>query len=484
MIWPTSPRELRVAPGGWPLEPEPEAMHALAEAATAELVAFVRALPERPASDTSGVRSVLDDLPHEPPETPGDPGALLALVSRAAAHAWESAGPGYLAFIPGGGLFTSAVADFLANGLNRYTAVAATAPGLVALEARLLGWLCEEFGLPASAQGLLTTGGSMANFMATVAARADRLDDDPALGVVYVSEQAHVSVAKAARLAGIPGERVRKVPCTDDLRLDPEALARAVSEDQRRGLRPFLVVANAGTTNTGTIDPLPAIASVAAHSKLWLHVDAAYGGFFWLTERGRRLLTGLDLADSIALDPHKGLFLPYGTGCLLVRDRRSLADPLLGDAPYMRDLTTPDGLPDFATMSPELSRDFRGLRLWLPLHVHGLGAFRTALDEKLDLARLVYQTLAADPRLETPYRPELSVVTFRLPGDDRANNELLSRINGTQRVALSSTTVRGQVFLRVAILSHRTHRDRIDELLAIVDRATEECLRGHRGPQR
>ncbi len=420
--------------------------------------------------------AVLDELPRKPPEAPGDAGALLSLVNRAAAPAWESAGPGYLAYIPGGGLFTSALADFLAAGLNRYTAVAALAPALVALEARLLEWLCEEFELPGGAQGILTTGGSMANFMATVAARAERLDDDPAGGVAYVSEQAHVSVAKAARFAGIPRERVRTIACTADLRMDPGALARAVGEDRQRGLHPFLVVATAGTTNTGTIDPLPAIADIATDSGMWLHVDAAYGGFFWLTERGRKLLVGLNRADSLALDPHKGLFLPYSTGCLLVRDGRSLGDPLLGSAPYLRDLATPDGLPDFATMSPELSRDFRGLRVWLPLHLHGLGAFRDALDEKLDLARLVYETLAADPRFEVPYPPDLSVVTLRLRGDDRENNELLDRINDTQRVVVPSTTIDGRVFLRVAVLSHRTHRERIDDLLAIVDRTAEQGL--------
>ncbi len=448
-------------------------MRELAGAVAEELVRFVTDLPDRPASDTSRAADVIADLPGAPPEEPGDPGRLLALVRRAAEPVWESAGPGYLAFIPGGGLYTAAVADFLACGLNRYTGVAATAPALVALEARLLRWLCAAFGLQAGAQGILTSGGSIANLAATVAARVDRLGDDPQGGVVYASEHAHASVTKAARLAGIPVRHIRTVACTPDLRLDPGDLDAAVRRDRAAGLRPFLVVASAGTTNTGTIDPLPAVAEVAARAGLWLHVDAAYGGFFWLTARGRARLAGLERADSITLDPHKGLFLPYGTGCLLVRDGQTLRRGHAGEAAYLQDLdAVGDDTPDFADLSPELTRDFRGLRLWLPLHLHGLAAFRSALDEKLDLTEQVHAALAADERFEVPWSPELTVVAFRLRGaDDAANRALLARINASQRVVLSSTRVDGRFTLRVAILAHRTHRERITELLEIIDRA-------------
>jgi aromatic-L-amino-acid/L-tryptophan decarboxylase len=460
-----------VTEGAWPLEPGAAAMRALASAVTDELVAFVQRLPDRPASDTSGAAEVIADLPLAPPEQPGAAEALLALMRRAADPAWEAAGPSYLAFIPGGGLYTAAVADFLACGLNRYTGVAATAPALVALEARLLRWLCDTFGLPEGAQGIFTSGGSLANLSATVAARADRLGDDPAGGVVYASEHAHASVTRAARLAGIPPARIRTVACTPDWRVDPAALIVQVERDRAAGLRPFLLVATAGTTNTGTIDPLPALADAASSQGLWLHVDAAYGGFFRLTERGRARLAGIDRADSITLDPHKGLFLPYGTGCLLVRDRATLQRAHASEAAYLQDLDDTD-LPDFSALSAELTRDYRGLRVWLPLHLHGLAAFRAALDEKLDLARLVHDRLAADERFEVLAEPDLSVVAFRLRGgDDAANRALLARVNASQRVVLTSTLVDGRFTLRVAILAHRTHRDRIEELLAILDAA-------------
>lgn len=448
-------------------------MRLLASAVSDELAAFIERLPDRRASDTSGATEVIADLPTAPSEEPGDLHALLGLIRRAADPVFESAGPGYLAYIPGGGLYTAAAADFLACGLNRYTGVPATAPALVALEARLLRWFCDLFALPGTAQGILTSGGSIANLAAVVAGRTDRLGDDPVDGVVYTSEHAHASVVKSARLAGIPPARIRTLAGTPDWRLDPQALSEAVTRDRAQGLRPFFVVASAGTTNTGTIDPLAATAEVAAGEGLWLHVDAAYGGFFQLTERGRERLAGIERADSVTLDPHKGLFLPYGTGCLLVRDAGALHRAHAGEAAYLQDLEVSDDLPDFSALSPELTRDFRGLRVWLPLHLHGLAAFRAALDEKLNLAWQVYDTLAADPRFEVPHPPDLSVVAFRLAGgDDAANRALLGRINASQRVVLSSTLVDGRFTLRVAVLAHRTHRDRIDELLSIIDAAT------------
>ena len=287
------------------------------------------------------------------------------------------------------------------------------------MEAGVLRWLCDQFDLPPQARGLFTSGGSMANLVAVVTARTALLGDDLGPGTLYASSQAHHSVAKAARLAGLSGAGLRTVPCTPDLRMDVDALASAVEADRKAGLRPFLVVASGGTTNTGTVDPLGEMADLAGEAGLWLHVDAAYGGFFQLTDRGRRRLRGIERADSIALDPHKGLFLPYGTGALLVRDGERLRAAHSGAGPkgdYMQDIVGLEGVPDFADYGPELSRDFRGLRVWLPLHLHGVAAFRAALDEKLDLARHAHTALAAGPGLELPWTPDLSIVAFRTRG--------------------------------------------------------------------
>ena len=451
-----------------PLEPDSVAMRSMADAAMDYLIGFVDGLPAAPANAAEDDLP-LRDLMTPPPEAPGDMAALLDVFGRAAAPALETAGPGFMGYIPGGGLFTSALAELLARTVNRYTGIASLAPGLVALEQGVIGWLCAEFGLPRDAGGVLVTGGSMATLAAVVAARHDRLGHDFTSGTVYVTPYTHHCVAKATRIAGLRTDQIRTVPTTDDLRMNIDAAAQLIERDRALGLRPFLLVATAGTTDTGTIDPLAAAADLARNDGLWFHVDAAYGGFFQLTQRGRRRLAGIEAADSIVLDPHKGLFLPYGTGLLLVRDPRPLAAAHSGEGHYLQDADIEGELPNFSALGPELTREYRGLRLWLPLHLHGVGAFRAALDEKLDLAAYVYEQLAADPMLEVPRRPELSTVAFRLrDGDDEDNQHLLRRINATQRVSLSSTRILDRFMLRVSILSHRTHREHVVRAVELI----------------
>ena len=227
--------------------------------------------------------------------------------------------------------------------------------------------------------------------------------------------------------------------------MDPEALKSMVAEDRAAGRRPFLVVPAAGTTNTGAIDPMEAVADVAEAEELWMHVDAAYGGFFQLTERGNERFRGIERADSITFDPHKGMFLPYGTGSLVVRDGPALRDAHYVGAEYLQDRAPEAELPNWNEYSPELSRDHRGFRVWLPLVLHGVQAFREALDEKLDLAEHLYAALSEMPEIELPWSPQLSVVPFRLTGaSDDGNRAFLARINDPKRVYLSSTTIDGR----------------------------------------
>ena len=453
-----------------PLEPGPAEMREMAAAATELLVRFVERLPGAPSADLEGAKELAQDLRAARPPEEGVPLAdALAAVGQAAAKAIDTAGPGYLAYIPGGGLFSSALGAFLADGVNRYVSMAQVAPAMAAIEAGIVDWLAEVFGYPATAGGVLTSGGSMANLSALVTAR-DALGEDFLDGTLYVSEQAHHSLAKAARIAGFPADAVRTIACDARLRMDPDALERAIAEDRAVGRRPFLVVASAGTTNTGAVDPLPAVAAIATRERLWLHADAAYGGFFALTERGRERLDGIERAHSITLDPHKGMFLPYGAGCLIVRDGQALRRAHSLGAGYLQDIASGD-LPDFADHSPELSRANRGLRVWLPLQLHGVSAFRHALDEKLDLARLAYERLSELPELELPWEPPLSTVAFRLrDGSDDDNRALLERINASRRIFISSTVIGGRYWLRISVLSHRTHRDRIEEAVEIVSR--------------
>jgi aromatic-L-amino-acid decarboxylase len=315
----------------------------------------------------------------------------------------------------------------------------------------------------------------MANLSAVVTARHTRLGPDFLDGIYYVSAQTHASVTKAAALAGFSERNLRIVPTDAELRMDTDALASLIEADRAEGLRPFLVVASAGTTNTGAIDPIDTVADIAARFGLWLHVDGAYGGFFRLTGRGRRWFAGISRADSVTLDPHKGLFLPYGTGALVVRDGTSLRDAHFEGAAYLQDLAPAGELPNYTEYSPELSREWRGLRVWMPLVLHGVGAFREALDEKLDLTRRLYDGLANEALLEIPWDPQLSVVAFCLRrGDLETNMRLLQRINASERVFLSSTLVEGRYLIRACIVSHRTHAERIDECIEIVRKAAAE----------
>lgn len=452
----------------------------MAQAATELVADFVEGLPDAPATNIDAPGVDLDALLRPPPEEPGDLHGLLATVRDAAAVATEPAGPGYLAFVPGGGLYSSAVAEMVARSLNRYSGFAAFAPALVALEEGVLRWLCATFGLPTgSSGGLLTTGGSMATLTAVVAARQAHLGgdgDDVRQGTLYLSEHTHRCVAKAAHVAGLHPDQLRMVPTTPDLRIDPAAAAAMIAADRAEGRRPFFLVGTAGTTNTGTVDPLPELAAVARDQGLWFHVDGAYGGLFHLTERGRARMAGIEHADSLVLDPHKTLFLGYGTGALLVRDAATLRHAFAADAHYLQDVGDVGSLPDYADLGPELTRDYRGLRVWLPLHLHGVRAFREALDEKLDLARWAYDELRQVPELELPWEPDLSTVVFRRRGPDgadpdtveRLDRDLLARINATRRVFVSSTRIDGRTTLRFCVVSHRTHHDRMAEAVQIV----------------
>jgi aromatic-L-amino-acid decarboxylase len=467
-----------------PLELSAPEMRALVQAALDRIVARIESLPSQPVSDTRGGFEVAQSLAEPLPETGTPVAELLDLFfDRAIPPTMNTTSPGYLAYIPGGGLFHAAVADLIADSMNRYSSIYASAPALARIEMNVIDWFCELAGYPPEARGTLTSGGSLANWTALVTARRERLPENFLGGVIYASDQAHHSVAKGAILAGFPEGNVREVPTDDLFRLRPDALESLIEEDRRRGLTPFLIVASAGTTNTGAVDPLPEIADLAERHKLWLHVDGAYGGFFLLTGEGKRALRGIERADSIVLDPHKGLFLPYGTGAVLVRDGQALrrAHSLTGDyMPGMQD--DPDRV-DFSQYSPELSRPFRGLRVWLPFKMHGVGAFREQLEEKLALARLAADRLRGMEGIEMLAEPQLSVLAFRLAPAGMSESELeelnqrfRERINARQRVLLTPTRLRGKFAIRICVLSFRTHRERIEMALEDIEAARREVL--------
>ncbi|MCT2582130.1 aminotransferase class V-fold PLP-dependent enzyme [Actinophytocola sp. S1-96] len=440
------------------------------DAAGRFVVSFLDGVHDAPANGPELPARAAEEFGTPPAEHAGRFDELLATFGDAGRYALETAGPRFFAYIPTGGLPSAAIAELLARAVNRQTALAWAAPGLVAMEEGVLRWLCAEFGLPAGSGGVITTGASMGTLSAVVAARHHHLGQAFGDGTVYVTEHTHFCVAKAARIAGIAPENMRVVPTTRDLRMDVAAAARVIAADRAAGRRPFLIVGTAGSTATGTVDPLPDIAALARREDLWLHVDAAYGGFFQLTERGRDRLAGIASADSITLDPHKSLFQPHGTGVLLVRDPGALRAAHVDEAPYLHDLGTTDVPPNYGDLGAELTREFRGLRLWLPLHLHGVAAFRDALDEKLDLAAHAYDELRRVPEVHLPLRPELSTVVFRHVAGDEATRRLLDRINSSGRVLLSSTSLDGHTVIRMCVLSHRSHAEHVDEALDVIRR--------------
>jgi aromatic-L-amino-acid decarboxylase len=378
-----------------------------------------------------------------------------------------------MGYIPGGGLFHSALGDFLAAASNKYAGFASAAPGAVRLENALIAWLAEVVGYPAEAAGTLTSGGSLANLTAIVAAREAR--DPDGGGAVYSTEFVHHCLDKALHIAGRGRSPHRRVATDESHRMRPEALAEALERDQTDGIRPWLVIASAGTVDTGAVDPLPEIADLCARYGAWLHVDGAYGGLFMLCPEGRERLAGIERADSLALDPHKTMFLPYGTGAALVRDGQALKDAFSATAAYLEPFGPSSVGPEPADLSPELTRHFRGLRLWLPLQLAGIGAFRAAQSEKIGLARYFHARLSAMERWDAGPAPDLSVVAFRYrpaKGDADAFNEaLLRRIQEEGRVFLSGTRIGGAPWLRCAILSFRTHIEHVDATIDALERA-------------
>jgi aromatic-L-amino-acid/L-tryptophan decarboxylase len=478
---------------GLPLEPSDEELRRLLDDAVRRVVAHIGSLSAQPADGTAGAEALARALiEREPPENGTPAGPLLDLLfDRAIPASFNNAGPGFLAYIPGGGQPYVAAADLIASSVNRYAGVFAPAPALVQLETNVIRWFVRAVGYPRSAGGFLTSGGSLANFSAVIAARHEKLPENFLMGTLYVSDQGHHCIRKAALLAGFPNANVREIPSDGAFRIRLDALADRVARDRAEGFTPFLVAASAGTTNTGAVDDLDALADFAEGERLWLHTDAAYGGFFMLTARGRAALSGLARADSIVLDPHKGLFMPYGTGCLLVKDPGALRRSHSVSAHYMPGMQDDPDSVDFCEISPELSRNFRGLGVWLALKLCGLAAFRASLDEKLDLAREAVEAVREIPGLTIVAEPQLSLFAFRLtvPGASRAeinrlNRDLMDRVNARQRVLLTGTLLGEDFAIRMCILSFRTHADRVRMAIEDLREAAREAGRNNPAAER
>ncbi|WP_425155085.1 pyridoxal phosphate-dependent decarboxylase family protein [Candidatus Palauibacter sp.] len=472
-------RILELEDAARPLEPDAGERDRLMGQVHAYVQRLLHELPDRPAYniDKSAV-AALRELPPGRATLPIEP--LLERIDESVVRPGllPSHG-GHLGYVPGGGIYASSLGDYLAAVTNEYAGVRFTGPGSVEMEDLILDWMASLVGFPEGSDGNLASGGSIASLIAVVTAReaAGLRARDYERAVVYASAHAHHCLHKAIRVAGM-GEAVRREVARDGhFRLCPDSLAELVAADRARGLRPWLVLGSAGTADTGAIDPLSRIAEVCEREGLWFHVDAAYGGFFALVEACQPLLAGMKRADSLVLDPHKGMFLPYGTGAVLIRDGEALQDAHAYYASYLQDTVESEwGGRSPAAVSPELTKHFRGLRVWLPLLLYGEAPFRACLEEKLELARYFHREVAA-LGFEVGPEPQLTVVTYRwVPesGDANAFNQaLVEETHRDGRVFLSSTTIDGTFVLRMAALAFRTHLDTIDLALEVLREAVQ-----------
>lgn len=383
----------------------------------------------------------------------------------------------HLGYVPGGGIYTAALADFLASVTNEYAGMYYASPGAVAIENETLNWMKSVFGFPKNAVGNLTSGGSIANLIALTSARDKHKikNEKIAKSVLYLSPQAHHCIHKALRIIGLEDVKISILALDEFFKIDTVKLEENIKKDLQNGLNPFMVIATAGTTDTGTIDPLLAIGKIAKENNLWYHIDGAYGGFFILAESKKHLFKGIELADSLVVDPHKGLFLPYGIGAVLIKDKEAVFHSHHYTADYMQDANSANVQINPSDVSPELTKHFRGLRMWLPLQIHGVEPFIASFEEKI-LLTTYFRNQLSDLGFKLGPKPDLTISYFWYPStkidENMFNKTLVEFIHENGDVFFSTTKINQKFVIRMAILSIRTKKDTIDTAIAML----QKCL--------
>lgn len=389
----------------------------------------------------------------------------------------KPASGGHLGYIPGGGIYTAAIGDFLASITNEYAGMYYASPGAVTMENELLNWMKDIFGFPKNAIGNLTSGGSIANLIALTAARDKHQIKNSKIqqSVIYLSPQVHHCIHKALRIIGLEDIKIQFLDLDEVSKIDTVKLTETIENDKKKGLNPFMVIASAGTTDTGAIDPLARIGKIAKANNLWYHIDGAYGGFFILSESKKHLFKGIEMADSLVIDPHKGLFLPYGIGAVLIKDKEAVFHSHHYTADYMQDASVNNSQINPSDVSPELTKHFRGLRMWLPLQIHGLKSFVACIDEKI-LLTTYFRGQLAKLGFKLGPKPDLTVNYFWYPSkgidENEFNKKLMEIIHTNGDVFLSSTKIKGKFVIRIAILSVRTKLATIDKAVLMI----QKCL--------
>jgi glutamate/tyrosine decarboxylase-like PLP-dependent enzyme len=462
------------------LDLDPETMRTLGYRVIDLLVDRIANLDESSAWRGASRAEMESRLREPPPETPTDWDEIVRrLEDDILPFAGHHDHPRFFAYIPSAPTWPGVLGDLVASGANIFAGTWLQSAGASAVELVVIDWFRQWLGYGPRASGILVPGGSLANLTALACARETRPGGRAENAVVYLSSQTHSSVTRAVKILGFRPEQLRAIPVDERLRMRPDALAAAIEADVQAGRQPFFAVANAGATNTGSVDPLADIASVCAEQHVWLHVDAAYGGFAVLTERGRALLDGIDQADSVTLDPHKWLYQPYECGCLIVRDGPlvSQAFHILPD--YLQDTAVGGVEVNFADRGIQLTRAARALKLWMSLHYFGVEGFRAAIDRSLDLAQHAEALVEASPELELLSPATLGVVCFRRrpagvddePALAALNTDLDRRLAESGEGMISSTRVDGRYSLRLCVLNFRSRAEDVERVLAWLETA-------------
>ena len=462
----------------------PPAMHRLAARATEVLVERIAGLDGAKAWDGE-FREVLERELGGPPPEAGQPAeeVLDLAVGQVLGYAARLDHPRFFGFVPSSPTWPAVVADFLAAGFNINSCTWLVSSGTGQLELVVTDWMRQWIGFPETAGGLLTSGSSSASVEAMVVAREAAAH--PERPTVYMSDQSHSALKRAAMIAGVRREHIRVAPTGDDFRIDLAALTRWIARDRDAGLQPLAVCANAGTSSTGSVDPLAALADLCEREGVWLHADAAYGGFAVVTRLGRQQLDGIERVDSVSLDAHKWLFQPYEAGALLVKDKRRLENAFAIGHDVLQDTVWGAHHPNFADRGQQLSRAARALKIWMSVRTFGMAKFRAAIQQGLDLARRGAAFIEESPLLELMTPVTLGIVCFRVnpasvAGDEAAleeiNREVLAQVFWGDLAFLSSTSLKGVFSLRMCILNHTTTWDDVRRTLEAVSDFGEEAV--------
>lgn len=384
----------------------------------------------------------------------------------------------FMGFVPGPVNALSWLGDMMASGYNRHAGSFANYPAGCVAEHELLRWFCDKAGFPQTAGGVFVSGGSMANMTALIAARDAKLgEEDWCRGVAYVSEQTHSSVAKGLHMVGVAPGRIRTIPCHDDFTMDLDALERAICVDEQAGLKPFVIIATAGSTNTGAVGPLPQIADIAQAHNLWMHVDGAIGASVLLT-RYRDMLRGIERADSLSWDAHKWLFQTYSCGMVLVRDERTLLNSFSTHPEYLKDLEESAQTTNPWDMGPELTRPARGLKLWFTLQVMGSDALSAAVEHGFDLARWAQDELEKNPMVQIVSPAQMAMLNFRYSPEglseeqkDVLNARISHRIVESGDAGVFTTELKGMKVLRICCI----HPETTEQVMRETVQRLNEC---------